>query len=57
MTPRRNTAAGGIFLFVAPVLGALYGIGRGDPIKWMLLGFALGVALALVTWIVDRPTH
>ena len=54
MQNRRTPAAGGIFLFLGPVIGALYGIGRGEPILWMLYGFALGVALALLIWIFDK---
>ena len=54
MEKRRTTAAGGIFLFLGPVIGALYGIGRGDPIRWMLYGFGAGVALALMIWLIDR---
>ena len=49
-----TTYAGGIFLFLSPIIGALYGIGRGDPIKWMLIGFGIGVALALSVWLIDR---
>ena len=47
-------AAGGIFLFLGPVVGAVYGIGRGEPILWMLYGFGAGVALAILVWLVDR---
>lgn len=50
----RSTAAGGIFLFFGPVVGAVYGINRGEPIQWMLVGFAAGVALALTVWLIDR---
>jgi len=50
----RSTAAGGIFLFLGPVIGAVYGISRGEPIRWMLIGFAAGVALAILVWLVDR---
>ena len=46
--------AGGIFLFLGPVVGALVGIGRGEPILGMLFGFAAGVALALLVWAIDR---
>ena len=52
--PRRNAQAGGIFLFLAPVIGLLYGIGRGDPIKWLLIGFVIGLATSIGVWIVDR---
>ncbi len=51
---KRSPAAGGIFLFLGPVIGALYGIGRGDPIRWMVYGFGLGVLLALAVWVIDR---
>ena len=54
MPKPRNAAAGGIFLFLGPVVGALYGIGRGEPIQWMLYGFAAGVAIAVLVWLVDR---
>lgn len=54
MQKRRTPAAGGIFLFLGPVLGAVYGISRGEPILWMLFGFAAGAALALFVWLIDR---
>ena len=50
----RNAQAGGIFLFLAPVIGLLYGIGRGNPIKWLLVGFVIGLAIAIGVWLVDR---
>ena len=51
---RRNALSGGIFLFLSPVIGLLYGIGRGDPIKWMLVGFGIGLAIAIGVWLIDR---
>jgi UDP-N-acetylmuramyl pentapeptide phosphotransferase/UDP-N-acetylglucosamine-1-phosphate transferase len=54
MQKRRTPAAGGIFLFLGPVVGAIYGIGRNEPILWMLYGFGAGVAFAIVVWLVDR---
>ncbi len=51
---RRNARAGGIFLFLAPVIGLLYGIGRNDPIKWLLVGFVTGVIIATGVWLADR---
>lgn len=54
MQKRRTAASGGIFLFVGPVIGAIYGGGRGEPILWMLYGFGAGVALAVLVWLIDR---
>jgi len=54
MTNRRSPAAGGIFLFLGPVIGAVYGVEAGQPVVWMLAGFAVGVAIALAIWLVDR---
>ena len=54
MTKHRNAAAGGIFLFLGPIAGAAYGILRGELIPWMLYGFAAGIALALLIWLIDR---
>ena len=54
MKKPRNAAAGGIFLFLGPVVGALYGIGRGEPILWMLYGFGAGVVIAILVWLFDR---
>lgn len=54
MQKPRTPAAGGIFLFLGPVIGAIYGISRNEPILWMLYGFGAGVALALLTWLIDR---
>ncbi len=54
MQNRRTPAAGGIFLFLGPVIGTLYGIGRGEPILWMLYGFGAGVALAILIWLADK---
>jgi hypothetical protein len=54
MNKRRSPFAGGIFLFVCPVAGAVYGTSIGEPILWMLYGFAAGVVLALLVAIIDR---
>jgi hypothetical protein len=54
MNKRRSPLAGGIFLFLCPIAGAVYGASRGEPILWMLYGFAAGVVLALLVAIIDR---
>ena len=54
MQRRRSTAAGGIFIFVGLLAGAVYGIDRGDPMLWMLRGFGTGIVLAVLVWLIDR---
>jgi hypothetical protein len=54
MNERRFSASGGIFLFLGPVIGALIGISRNEPILGMLFGFGIGAALALLVWAIDR---
>ena len=54
MTNRRSPAAGGIFLFLGPVIGAAYGVEAGEPVAWMLAGFAIGALLALAVWLLDQ---
>jgi hypothetical protein len=51
---KRSPAAGGIFLFLGPVIGAIYGVEAGNPIIWMLIGFAVGILAALAIWWWDR---
>jgi hypothetical protein len=50
----RTPAAGGIFLFLGPVAGAAYGAFVSQPIMGMLIGFAAGLALAIIVWLIDR---
>ena len=51
---RRSTAAGGIFLFLGLLIGAIYGINVGQPMLWMLRGFGVGALIAILVWLVDR---
>jgi len=50
----RSTAAGGIFIFLGLLIGAAYGINVGQPMLWLLRGFGIGIALAILVWLVDR---
>ena len=50
----RSTAAGGIFIFLGLLIGAVYGINTGQPMLWLLRGFGAGVLLALLIWVIDR---
>lgn len=50
----RSTAAGGIFLFLGLLVGAIYGINVGRPMLWLLRGFGVGILLAILVWLIDR---
>ena len=54
---RRSTAAGGIFLFLGLLIGAIYGIDVGQPMLWMLRGFGIGILLAVIVWLIDRTRN
>ena len=54
MNERRFSASGGIFLFLGPVIGALIGVSRNEPIIGMLIGFVAGAAFALIICMIDR---
>jgi cyanate permease len=54
MNNRRSPIAGGIFLFLGPVIGAVYGVDRGAPVQWMLAGFGIGLTFAIAIWLIDR---
>ena len=50
----RNTRAGGCFLAIFILLGFVYGLSISNPLKGVLIGTAVGAALALVVWLIDR---
>lgn len=50
----RATQAGGCFLTICILGGFVAGIMIGNPMKGVLIGTAVGAALALLTWLVDR---
>ena len=50
----RSTAAGGVFIFLGLIIGAIYGINAGQPMLWLLRGLGVGVLLALLVWTIDR---
>jgi len=54
MQTRKSPLAGGIFLFLGPVIGAIYGVDRGAPVQWMLAGFGIGLTFAIAVWLWDR---
>jgi hypothetical protein len=51
---RRNAQAGGIFLTIGILAGAVWGVAAGEPMKGVLAGTALGIAAAVLLWLLDR---
>lgn len=49
----RPRLAGGIFIFFSLLIGAVAGVAMGQPSIGMIGGFAIGVVLALIVWLVD----
>lgn len=51
---KRATRAGGCFLTICILGGFVAGIMIRNPMKGVLIGTAVGAALALLTWLADR---
>lgn len=49
----QNARAGGCFLTLFLFLGFLYGLTIRDPLQGVLIGFAVGAVLAVLTWLID----
>ncbi|HEY8433677.1 MAG TPA: hypothetical protein VIK68_03585 [Sphingomicrobium sp.] len=49
-----STRAGGCFLTLFLLLGFLFGLSIRNPLKGVLIGLAIGAALATGTWLIDR---
>jgi hypothetical protein len=48
------TRAGGCFFPVAMIGGFAIGAAYGGPMKGILIGTAIGIAAALLLWLIDR---
>ena len=51
---RRNSRAGGFFLMAGILAGLAWGVVGGEPMLGILAGTAVGIAAALLLWLVDR---
>ena len=51
---RRTPMAGGFFLMAAIVGGGVWGIAIGNPMLGLLIGTGVGIAIAVLVWLVDR---
>ena len=51
---KRSAQAGGIFLTLGILVGAVAGIAAGNPMKGILIGTGLGAGSAILVWLLDR---
>jgi len=51
---RRTTQAGGCFLAIFILAGFVYGMIIQNPMKGVLIGTGVGIALAVLVWLLDR---
>ena len=45
--------AGGFLLMAGILVGAIWGVSAGNPMKGILIGTGVGIAIALLVWLVD----
>jgi hypothetical protein len=46
--------AGGFFWMAAILIGAVWGVAAGNPMKGILIGTGVGAAIAAAVWLIDR---
>ena len=51
---RGGGKAGGVFLTLGILGGLAFGVATGDAMRGVLMGTVAGVALATLTWLIDR---
>lgn len=51
---RNTTKAGGCFLTLYILAGFPLGLAIGNPMKGILIGTAIGIAIAVTVWLIDR---
>lgn len=49
-----TTHAGGLFLMLAILIGAVWGAMTGAPMLGILRGTGVGILLAVAIWLIDR---
>jgi uncharacterized membrane protein (UPF0136 family) len=49
-----KSMAGGFFIFASLIAGAIIGLIYDEPSMGMVGGFAVGVAIAVAIWLMDR---
>ena len=53
----RKPMAGGFFWMAAILIGAVWGIAAGNPMKGILIGTIAGAAIAAAIWFIDRRSQ
>jgi hypothetical protein len=51
---KQKPMAGGFFWMAAILIGAIWGIAAGNPMKGILIGTGAGAAIAGLIWLRDR---
>ena len=51
---KRSPMAGGFLWMLAILVGAVWGVAAGNPMKGILIGTGAGAAAALLVWVLDR---
>lgn len=54
MARSRPSAAGGVLIAVGAIVGAVIGVARQQPTLGLIVGIAIGAALAVLIWLRDR---
>jgi hypothetical protein len=50
----KSPAAGGFLIAIGLTVGAVLGMTRGNALLWLLAGAFVGIAAAIVIWLIDR---
>ena len=48
-----ESKSGGFFLMAAIMIGFVWGVAGGDPMKGIVIGTAVGIGIALLVWLLD----
>ena len=54
MRAKPTPMAGGFFWMAAILIGAVWGIAAGNPMKGILVGTGAGAVIATAIWLIDR---